>query len=289
MSSCRDFLHFILRLVFHSDFGYCLLHVLSSSLLRKSTLIKRSEIMAKSSGNEQAKTEANKNQGFFPKQEAIKRVQEGPHSFSLIRALSKLINYGFSIFYVGFILSVWFFPEYYSVEIIYNLTLILIFEFILVHSGVFMAVFRDWRVLMLFAIFYGFFALAINMAVLGDSPLILYLYSATVANRMIFGLTSRTEQERSENMGYSALMALNFMFCIFSVIILSSLVPYGGLTPEYLRSIDYYSSISSGGEFPDKPHVAFAFGVLYFAMPIFMACLMKVLCRGHSIYREKGQ
>ncbi|ENU1228991.1 hypothetical protein ACFGU2_004061 [Providencia rettgeri] len=235
------------------------------------------------------RNEKDKHQGFFPKQSSVKSVKENSYSFSIIRVFSKIINYGFSLFYVGFILSVWFFPEYYTVEIIYNLTLILIFEFILVHSGVFMAVFRDWRVLTLFALFYGLFALAINMSVLGDFPLILYLYSATVANRMLFGLTSRTEQERSENMGYSALMALNFMFCIFLVLILSFLVAYGGLTPEYLRSIGYYSSISSGGEFPDKPHVAFAFGVLYFGMPIFMACLMHFLCKGRSIYQEKGK
>lgn len=88
-------------------------------------------------------------------------------------------------------------------------------------------------------------------------------------------------------MGYSALMALNFMFCIFSVLILSFLVPYGGLTPEYLRSIDYYSSISTG-EFPDKPHVAFAFGVLYFGMPIFMACLTHFYAKGILFTRKKG-
>ncbi|MGG4606893.1 hypothetical protein [Providencia sp. Me31A] len=243
--------------------------------------------MVRSSGNKQVKTKVDKNQGFFPKQDAVKSVQESQHSFSLVRAFSKLINYGFSLFYVGFILSVWFFPEYYTVEIIYNLTLILLFEFILVHSGVFMSVFSNWRVLILFALFYGLFALVINMAVLGDSPLILYLYSATVVNRIIFGLTSRTKQECQENMGYSALMVINFMFCIFSVIILSSLVPYGGLTPEYLRSIDYYSSITSGGEFTEKPHVAFAFGVLYFGMPILMVGLMKVFCRGHSANRVK--
>ncbi|NHX34157.1 hypothetical protein HA388_29610, partial [Escherichia coli] len=52
------------------------------------------------------------NQGFFPKQSSVKSVKETPHSFSIIRAFSKIINYGFSLFYVGFILSVWFFPEY---------------------------------------------------------------------------------------------------------------------------------------------------------------------------------
>lgn len=93
----------------------------------------------------------NKNRGrqsssasFFPKKKAVKSVKETHNSFSVVRAFSKMINYGFSIFYVGFIISVWFFPENYSVEIIYNLTLILIFEFILVHSGVFMSVFKNF-------------------------------------------------------------------------------------------------------------------------------------------------
>lgn len=244
--------------------------------------------MVKPSGNERLKVVKNKNQGFFPKQSSVKSVKESSHSFSLIRTFSKIVNYGFSLFYVGFILSVWFFPEYYTVEIIYNLTLILIFEFVLVHSGVFMAVFRDWRLLSLLALLYGLFALAINMAVLGDSPMILYLYSATVANRMLFGLTSRSEQERGENILYSGLMVINFMFCIFSVVIISFLIPYGGLTPEYLRSIDYYSSISAGGEFPEKPHVAFAFGVLYFFMPVIMPILIKILRKWYSNSQGEG-
>ncbi|MFB9997260.1 hypothetical protein [Providencia rustigianii] len=210
---------------------------------------------------------------FFPKNKAVKKGQESRHSFSLLRAFSKLMNYGFSLFYVGFIISVWFFPENYSVEIIYNLTLILIFEFILVHSGVFMSVFQNIKVLLGFALFYGVFALAINAAVLGDSPVILYLYSATVINRMLFGITSRTDSERQENLLYSALMAVNFMFSIFFTMFLSWLVPYGGLTPEYLESIHYLNSIGSGGEFPEKPHVAFAFGVLYFSLPVVLPAL----------------
>lgn len=226
----------------------------------------------------------NKNKGrqsssasFFPKNKAVKSVKETHNSFSVIRAFSKIINYGFSIFYVGFIISVWFFPENYSVEIIYNLTLILIFEFILVHSGVFMSVFKNFFVILGFALVYGLFALAINMSVLGDSPVILYLYSATVVNRMLFGLTSRTDQERQENMGYSALMAMNFMFSIFTALLLSWMVPYGGLTPAYLESIHYLDSIGTGGEFPEKPHVAFAFGVLYFSLPVVLPALFGLL------------
>lgn len=124
---------------------------------------------------------------------------------------------------------------------------------------------------------YGLFALAINMSVLGDSPVILYLYSATVVNRMLFGLTSRTDQERQENMGYSALMAMNFMFSIFTALLLSWMVPYGGLTPAYLESIHYLDSIGTGGEFPEKPHVAFAFGVLYFSLPVVLPALFGLL------------
>lgn len=213
--------------------------------------------------------------GFFSKSSSTKSLTESKQSFNAIRALSKMVNYGFSLFYVGFILSVWFYPEYYNAEIIYNLTIILIFEFILVHSGVFMAVIQNKIALVGFALFYGVFALAINTSVLGDAPIILYLYSATVINRMIFGLSSRSPQERQENMGYSALMALNFMFCIFAALILSFMVPYGGLTPSYLSSIDYYTAMTSGGEFPENPHVAFAFGVMYFSMPVVMPIIVK--------------
>ncbi|OAT49126.1 hypothetical protein [Providencia heimbachae] len=227
-----------------------------------------------------------KEQGFFPKNASIKTVKESTHSFNILRTFSKLINYGFSLFYVGFILSVWFYPEYYNAEIIYNLTIILIFEFILVHSGVFMAVIQNKLALAGFALFYGIFALAINTSVLGDAPIILYLYSATVINRMVFGLTSRTPQERQENMLYSALMALNFMFCIFAALILSFMVPYGGLTPSYLSSISYFDVMSSGGEFPEKPHVAFAFGVMYFSMPVIMPMIIWFFSRWYKSRKQ---
>ena len=234
--------------------------------------------MVKKSRNEKKANKNNRHDnnqstsGFFSKSRPTENLTESKQSFNVIRTLSKMINYGFSLFYVGFILSVWFYPEYYNAEIIYNLTIILIFEFILVHSGVFMAVIQNKIALVGFALFYGIFALAINASVLGDAPVILYLYSATVINRMIFGLSSRSPQERQENMGYSALMALNFMFCIFAALILSFMVPYGGLTPDYLSSIHY---LNSGGEFPENPHVAFAFGVMYFSMPVVAPLIIK--------------
>lgn len=226
---------------------------------------------------------------FSASNKPAKNRVESKHAFSVLRMLSKMIGVGFSLFYVGFILSVWFFPEYYDVALIYNLTLILIFEFILVHSGVFMSITRNIKVLIFFALLYGLFAFAINFAVLGDSPLILYLYSFTVLNRMIYGLSSRTDKERQENMGYSVLMAMNFMFCICLVLMMSWLVPYGGLTPEYLNAIDYYNLIPSGGEFPEKPHIAFAFGVLYFGLPVVLPLLFKVLSKKTARWKWQQQ
>ena len=252
-------------------------------LLGVSILILRENMSQKGSANGIKKAgnrQAGKNQrGFFPKNSATKGVVESKNSFNVIRVISKMVNYGFSLFYVGFIISVWFYPEYYSAEIIYNLTIILVFEFILVHSGVFMAVFQSKWMLAGFALFYGIFALAFNASVFGDTPIILYLYSVTVINRMVFGISSRSPQERQEAIANSVMMVLNFMFCIFAAVFLSFLVPYGGLTPAYLSSIHYFDVMTSGGEFPEKPHVAFAFGVLYFAMPIIMPLIAFIFIR----------
>lgn len=216
---------------------------------------------------------------FFSAKSTPQTVVENKHAFSVLRFLSKIISVCFSLFYVGFIFSVWFFPEYYDVALIYNLTLILIFEFILVHSGVFMSITNNIKVLIGFALLYGLFAFAFNYSVLGDSPLILYLYSFTILNRILYGFSSLTDEERKENLGNSAMMAVNFMFCIVLVVIVSSLVPYGGLTPNYLSSIDYYNTIPHGGEFPEKPHVAFAFGVLYFGLPVVLPLFFKLLSK----------
>lgn len=214
---------------------------------------------------------------FFPLEKKTQNVIDDKNGFNALRFFSKMINIGFSLFYIGFIVSVWFYPEYYTVDIIYNLSMVLIFEFILVHSGVFMAITKNIFILLGIALVYGLFALAFNYSVLGDSPIILYVYSLTILNRILFGLSSRSDEERQQNFGYSALMVINFMFCIFLILICSKFVPYGGLTPDYLLSLNYYNSFSLGGEFPENPHIAFAFGVLYFSLPLVMPFIMKQL------------
>ncbi|MEX6314838.1 hypothetical protein AB6G19_15055 [Providencia manganoxydans] len=46
---------------------------------------------------------------FSASNKPAKNIVESKHAFSVLRMLSKMIGVGFSLFYVGFILSVWFF------------------------------------------------------------------------------------------------------------------------------------------------------------------------------------
>ncbi|OEJ09169.1 hypothetical protein BHE89_01450 [Shigella sp. FC1967] len=58
-------------------------------------------------------------------------LQRGVHLFF------SLFDYATQLLYIAFIITVWWFPEHFSVQTIYNLTVLFLFEFILVHSGVF--------------------------------------------------------------------------------------------------------------------------------------------------------
>lgn len=217
-------------------------------------------------------------QPFFSKSSPRKTSNfiETEKSLTPLRTISEMVDFSFSVFYVGFIISVWFYPENYSAEIIFNLTVVLIFEFIMIHSGAFMSIFKNTLLLLAIALFYGFFVFLFNKLTIGHAPIILYLYGTTVANRILFGVSSRSIQERQGNILTSIFMAINFMFCIFITLLCSFIIPYGGLTPEYLKSINYLDKITIGGGFPEQPHIAFAFGSLYFSMPIIIFALIKI-------------
>ena len=208
---------------------------------------------------------------------------ETEKSFNPLRTISKMVDFSFSAFYVGFITSVWIYPENYNAEIIFNLTIILIFEFIMIHSGAFMSIFKNIFLLLAITLFYGVFVLFFNKLIIGDSPIILYLYGTTVLNRILFGISSQSMQERLDNALNSGLMAINFMFSIVITLLISFIIPYGGLTPDYLKSINYLDKITIGGGFPEQPHIAFAFGVLYFSIPIIMSIFFTI----RKILKEK--
>ncbi|WP_278020059.1 hypothetical protein [Flavobacterium ginsengisoli] len=112
------------------------------------------------------------------------------------------IEYGFQAYYAYVFLMVWTHPELHPVSLINDLAVLMAFEFIMVHSGVFMAVMpKKWSLFVFFPL-YGLFAYSFNESVVNTN--ILYIYLLTVLNRMRFAFSNVAQEVRMYQMGKSA-------------------------------------------------------------------------------------
>gem|GEM_PF-634423 len=160
-------------------------------------------------------------------------------------------------------LTLWLHPQASDVEMIYSLTILILFEFVLVHSGVFMSILgRSWKGWLGFIFMYGLFALAFNTFVNGNQ--IIILYGAVVLNRMLPGLLNSGKPDKEQGLMMSAVYALIYLGLFFPLIFGSSYIPRLGLTEAFLTSVDYLSVNQAGGDFAGAPHVFMCFGVLYY-------------------------
>jgi hypothetical protein len=185
-----------------------------------------------------------------------------------IKIISKIsvfsfIGTGLNIFLIYTFLMLWLNPQESDIELIYSLTILVLFEFVLVHSGAFMSILgRSWKGWLGFGVFYGLFALAFNAMVNGNQ--IIIFYAAVVLNRMLPGILN----SEKTNMGRGAMMAMInatiYLVLIFAVILGSSYIPRCGLTETFLNSVDYASINKAGGDFAGDPHIFMCFGVFYY-------------------------
>jgi hypothetical protein len=165
-------------------------------------------------------------------------------------------------------LSLWLHPQVDDIEFIYSLTILVLFEFILVHSGVFMsAIGRSWKGWLGLIFLYGMFALGFNAMVNGNQ--ILILYGAVVLNRMLSGIMNRGA-DKEQALMMSAVYAIVYFVLLITVLFSSSYIPRCGLTEAFLVSVDYSSINQAGGDFSDAPHAFMCFGVLYYLILMFM-------------------
>lgn len=147
-------------------------------------------------------------------------------------------------------------------ELIVSFATLMAFEFVMVHSGVFMAVFpRKWSLLVFFP-FYGLFALAFSASM--PNNLILWVYLIAVAGRMRFAFQDVPIGERVRLIIRSAIAAFFYLILTFAVAIGAPIVPELGLTQEFLNSIGYFDISDTGGLFIDEPKTALSLGVFYF-------------------------
>jgi hypothetical protein len=197
-------------------------------------------------------------------------------------SIFSLIGVGLNLVLIYTFLRLWIRPQVSDVEMIINLIVLMIFEFVMVHSGVFMSVLgRSWKAWLGFVVFYGLFALAFNAMVSGNQ--IIILYGGVVLNRMLPNILRKPKKtditisgifekngkntenlEPSKELMMSALYAMIYFFLLFTIVFSSSFIPKFGLTKEFLEVANYSKSDTVGGDFADKPYVFMCFGVLYY-------------------------
>lgn len=159
---------------------------------------------------------------------------------------------------------VWRYPETGDGPKIATMTLLMAFEFIMVHSGVFMSVMPKKISLFILIPIYGIFAFAFNFA--AQDNLILIVYLTVVFNRMRFAFADVAQEIKSRNILKSVLAALTYFFLIFPFVFGAEYIPEWGMTPEKMTRIAYPGETSTSGLFVEMPHVAIAFGCAYYCI-----------------------
>jgi hypothetical protein len=149
------------------------------------------------------------------------------------------------------------------------------FEFIMVHSGVFMSMIgRSWKGWLLFICFYGVFALIFNTMVNGNQ--ILILYGIVVLNRMLPNILYPDKTDGKKKAAISSFYAMVYILLLLLVVFSSSHISKMGLTDDFLETSGYSNLNLAGGLFSDEPHVPMCFGVLYYLALTFVEVILIV-------------
>ncbi len=158
----------------------------------------------------------------------------------------------------------WIAPDPNNTDRLQTLAVMMVFEFIMVHSGVFMAVMPKKISLLFFVPVYGVFALAMNTMAPGNT--ILWIYLSVVFVRMRFAFSNPKGSEPQIAITISLCAVLIYFALLVSFILNAHLVPKIGLTDQFLLESGYKDSITTGGLLTDMPQVSMAMGVVYFSL-----------------------
>jgi len=162
------------------------------------------------------------------------------------------------IAYQYFIL--WINPDINDPDKILSFAVIMGFEFIMVHSGVFMAVMPKKISLYILFPIYGIFAFIMNLMVKDNT--ILIIYCMVVFNRMRFAFADVSEKLKGIAVGKSALSAVAYLFLLFATVFIP--IPEFGLTIDFLTASGYFENLN-GNDFR-SPHHFICMGFLYYLL-----------------------
>ncbi|MCD0474266.1 hypothetical protein LPB87_07640 [Flavobacterium sp. EDS] len=191
------------------------------------------------------------------------------------------IEYGFYAYYASVFLMVWLYPEQYNVSLINDLAVLIVFEFIMVHSGVFMAVLPKRYSILVFFPMFGLFAYSFNNSVIDTN--IFYIYLLTVLNRMRFAFSNVSIEVRAIEIAKSVFRAILYCTLLCATALGNEFIPKLGLTSEFLQKYHYFDTIKSSGLIMEKPYIAMCMGFLYYSLPV-LFFLFRIIKRAHHSY-----
>ena len=145
---------------------------------------------------------------------------------------------------------------------IITMGLLIIFEFIMMHSGLLMSGLPKKVSLYGLIPFYGLFALVFSA--IAQDPLVLIIYLIVVFNRMRFAFSEVPKVLKQRSLLKSILVALAYIMLIFPFIFGAGHVPKWGMTLDTLEAIGYPGDSATAGLFLGMPHVVIAFGFTYY-------------------------
>ena len=183
-----------------------------------------------------------------------------------------------NVFIIFQFFILWSNPQLDDVASLAAMVGLMIFEFVMVHSGVLMAVTPKKISLYVLIPFYGLFAFLFNLSV--EDNIILIAYLMVVFNRMRFAFSDAPEFIRKRTILKSVIVIFAYFVLLVPLVLGAEYVPEWGLTQQFINLSGYKEIISGSGLFSEMPHIAIVFGFLYYIAltiieAVFLTCNFK--------------
>ena len=181
----------------------------------------------------------------------------------------------------------WVSPIPSDMSIIVSLSMLVAFEFIMLHSGLFMLAFSEFKKMVLFFILiYGLFAFGFNYFMPNNE--IIYLYMFVILSRMRIIFIEKNENLTIELFKYSGLRMALYFVLIIPTVLSAKYIPALGLTKQFLSENKYDDfTINMSGTFIKFPQVALFFGFTYFTLLGIFDC-WKLLNKKKAKVKQKS-
>ena len=175
-----------------------------------------------------------------------------------------IIGLAFNFLLIYKFLSLWISPQVDDVEMIFNLSLLLIFELFFIPTGILVIIsgrsVSNW---IYSAICFALFAFIFFLLVKGY--LILIIFGALIFNRILQRVANRDKTDKKQELNFAISNFLLYFLLVIVVACVSYFIPRFGLTADFLRASNYLE-VAEWWDFEmiQNPHITMCFGVLYY-------------------------